>query len=120
MGVYLRYAITGAARQSAVETSVGVPPGVLRSFFDEIVVDGYLTRDGDNLSLTAKGMTEVNLITAAWRNWLVEELAEWIPDDNAEIDAGQPRPRQIDAAFDRIVIRLIRENELEVTPNQVG
>ena len=90
MGIYLRYAITGAARQSSVETSVGVPPGVLRSFFDEIVADGYLTRDGDNLSLTAKGMTEVNLITTAWRNWLVEELREWLPDNDSEIVADEP------------------------------
>ena len=120
MGIYLRDAITGAARQSSVETSVGVPPGVLRSFFDEIVADGYLTRDGDNLSLTPRGMTEVNLITAAWRSWLVDELPEWIPDDDAEIDGGKPAaPRRIDAALDRIVIRLIRENELEVTPNQI-
>jgi hypothetical protein len=120
MGIYLRYAITGAARQSSVEESVGVPPGVLRSFFDEIVADGYLTRDGDHLSLTPKGMTEVNLITTAWRTWLVDELREWLPDNDSEIDAGaRPAPRRVDAALDRIVIRLIRENELEVTPNQV-
>ena len=55
MGVYLRDAITGSATQSAIEHSVGIPPGVLRSFFDEIVVDGYLSRDGDTLRLTATG-----------------------------------------------------------------
>ena len=93
---------------------------MLRSFFDEIVDAGYLTRDGDTLRLTPSGMTEVDLITAAWRGWLVDELAEWIPDDDAEISGGKPAaPRRIDAALDRIVIRLIRENELEVTPNQI-
>ena len=108
MGIYLRFAITGSARQSSVETSVGVPPGVLRSFFDEIVADGYLARDGDNLTLTPRGMTEVNLITTAWRAWLVQELKDWLPGTQSE---------QVDAALDRIVIRLIRENELEVAPH---
>jgi hypothetical protein len=106
MGVYLREAITGSAGQSSIENSVGIPPGVLRSFFDEIVDAGYLSRDGDRLHLTAAGRTQVDLITTAWRTWLVAELQEWLPEEG-------PETEQVTAALDRIVIRLVRENELE-------
>jgi hypothetical protein len=107
MGVYLREAIMGGASQSSIERSVGVPPGVLRSFFDEIVAAGYLTRDGDTLALTARGHKEVDMITSAWRTWLVQELTERLPAAAPEI---------VNAALDRIVVRLVRENELESAP----
>src|SRR6476469_3969107 len=88
MGVYLRDAVTGVGRQSSIEHSVGVPPGVLRSFFDEIVAAGYLTRDGDTLRLTPRGRVETDLISAAWRAWLVQELHDWLPADDVEIESG--------------------------------
>jgi len=107
MGVYLREAFMGGASQSSIERSVGIPPGVLRSFFDEIVAAGYLTRDGDTLALTARGHKEVDMITSAWRTWLVQELTERLPAAAPEI---------VNAALDRIVVRLVRENELESAP----
>jgi MFS family permease len=109
MGVYLREAINGAASQSAIESSIGIPPGVLRSFFDEIVADGYLTREGDALHLTTRGRAEVDLISLAWRAWLVEELREWLPDTG-------PDTQRVNEALDRIVIRLVRESEIERAP----
>ncbi len=90
MGIYLRDAITGVGTQSSIERSVGVPPGVLRSFFDEIVAAGYLTRDGDTLRLTPRGRVETDLITTAWRAWLVQELHDWLPATDAEIESGGP------------------------------
>ena len=136
MGVYLRDAITGVGRQSSIEHSVGVPPGVLRSFFDEIVEAGYLTRDGDTLRLTPRGRVETDLITTAWRAWLVQELHDWLPAPDSEIEGGgpsaigpagadpgadvdrtgrhrDPHGARVDAALDRIVVRLVREGELE-------
>jgi MFS family permease len=137
MGVYLRDAITGVGTQSSIERSVGVPPGVLRSFFDEIVEAGYLTRDGDTLRLTPRGRVETDLITTAWRAWLVQELHDWLPADDVEIGSGgtpaaigptangvvtdvdrtgrhrDPHGARVDAALDRIVVRLVREGEQE-------
>ena len=107
MGVYLREAITGSARQSSIEASVGVPPGVLRSYFDEQVESGLLIRDGDNLRLTPAGREQVDKIIAAWRVWLRTELREWLPSTDNE---------QVDAALDRLVVRLVRENELDPAP----
>ena len=65
--------------QSAIERSVGIPPGVLRSFFDEIVEAGYLTRDGDTLRLTEPVGNEVDLIITAWRAWLCRNLPTGCP-----------------------------------------
>jgi MFS family permease len=141
MGIYLREAITGVGRQSSIEHSVGVPPGVLRSFFDEIVEAGYLTRDGDTLRLTPRGRVESDLITTAWRAWLVQELHDWLPATDAAIESGStpaaigaadnegdtetgsdvdrtgrhrdPYGARVDAALDRIVVRLVREGELD-------
>ena len=47
------------------------------------------------------------MITSAWRTWLVQELTERLPAAAPEI---------VNAALDRIVVRLVRENELEVGP----
>jgi hypothetical protein len=89
---------------------------VLRSFFDEIVVDGYLTRDGDSLHLTASGRAQVDLMTAAWRAWLVRELQEWLPAAGSGLEPGDTQIQRVNAALDRMVVRLVRESELEAAP----
>jgi hypothetical protein len=91
---------------------VGIPTGVLRSFFDEIAAAGYATRDGDKLSLTKQGTAQVQLITAAWRAWLVNELRDWLPDEQVQATSRA----RVDAAIDRIVVRLVRENEQDPAP----
>jgi len=111
-GVYLRDAITGSAIETSIERSVGVPHGVLRPFFDEIVEAGFLTREGDVLRLTPEGRRQAQLITPAWRVWLIDELQEWLPAAGAEM----PQTEKVDAALDRIVVRLVRESELEAAP----
>jgi hypothetical protein len=93
---------------------------------------------------------ETDLITTAWRAWLVRELHDWLPAAEAQVQSGGPaaiesggpgaiesggpaaiqptdgattvdrtgRHRdpygaRVDAALDRIVVRLVREGELE-------
>jgi hypothetical protein len=88
------------------------------------------------LRLTPSGRVETDLISSAWRAWLVRELHDWLPADDSEIESGGPaaiepvdanadadadrtgRHRdpygaRVDAALDRIVVRLVREGELE-------
>ena len=110
MGVFLREQVFGVpAREATVEARLGVPPGVLRPFYDEIVTAGYLRRDGDALTLTDSGRAETAKIIAAWRAWLMGELQGWLKAHEASPD----QVALIEAAIDRIVIRLIRENEAE-------
>ena len=118
-GVFLRHSILGVARQSAIEASVGVPPGVLQSYFDELVADGWVQRpDDDTLLLTGAGQAEVLKITAGWREWVIRELSAGF---SVTTESGDEVPavetRQISDALDRVVLRLIREEELEPALN---
>ena len=107
LGVYLREEITTAPRQVDIERRVGIPAGVLTSFYDGIVDAGYVRRDGELLRLTDPGRAEVEMISTAVRAWVREQLADWLP-----ADAGAVEAEQIDAALDRIVVQIVREDAL--------
>jgi EmrB/QacA subfamily drug resistance transporter len=90
-------------RQTAVEDWIGVPPGVLTSYFDELVEQGLLARDGDVLDLAPGGVEAGTAIVQAWRRYLRDRLREWLPAD--EIDSPAT-----DAAMERVVRRVIEES----------
>jgi hypothetical protein len=89
--------------QSTIEDWVGVPEGVLTSFYDELVADGLLVRDGDRLDLAPRGEQAGQAIALAWRDYLREQLRDWLPADKVE-------SAETDAAMVRVVTRLIRES----------
>ncbi|MCX5042883.1 hypothetical protein OG921_06850 [Aldersonia sp. NBC_00410] len=95
--------------QSGIEAPVGVPPGVLDSYFDELVASGHIRREEDMLSLTETGMHEATWMRAAWREWIVDQLREWLP----AADSDEAHAAKVDAAFERIVTRVIREVQAE-------
>jgi EmrB/QacA subfamily drug resistance transporter len=111
--VFLRSSILGVARQSSIEKTVGLPPGVLQSFYDELCEDGWLQRDGDVLRLTAAGQSQVLIITTAWRQWVIDELQARNPAEGSPVATS----REISAALDRLVVRLVRESESEPAAN---
>ena len=49
-GVHLREAFTTAPTGASIAHQLGVPRGVLRPFFDELVEAGYLRLEGDTLA----------------------------------------------------------------------
>jgi hypothetical protein len=64
-----------------------VPPGVLEPAFDRCVVAGYLRREPDGtLNMTPRGLAEYDRISAAWRDWLAAELADWGTIGDAEFE----------------------------------
>ncbi len=89
-------------RQSAIEDWVGLPPGVLTSFFDELVGDGLLRRSDEVLTLAPGGEEAGQAIVIAWRDYLRGRLREWMPSEQIEAP-------ETDATMLRVVIRLIRE-----------
>ncbi|MFF0816764.1 MDR family MFS transporter [Rhodococcus sp. NPDC003318] len=103
--------------QSDIENRIGIPEGVLTSFFDEIADAGYLTRDGDRLVTTETGRAEVDAISAAWRDWLVAQIREWLPD----ADSGDTKlEADIDAALARIARRALEEEESPSGRHAIG
>jgi EmrB/QacA subfamily drug resistance transporter len=92
----------GTARQSTIERALGVPPGVLTSYFDDMVADGDLERDSDEVTLTERGTDEVGLITTAWRDWVMDQIRDWLPADPEQL------PR-VEAMIRRVASRLVRE-----------
>ncbi|QDP94561.1 DHA2 family efflux MFS transporter permease subunit [Microlunatus elymi] len=85
-------------RQADVEDRLGVPHGVLTSFFDGLVAAGFLIRD-DGLRLTEQGRAVVGALIGAWTAWLLEQLPELMPDAEAA---------EVQAAFRAVVTRVAR------------
>jgi hypothetical protein len=111
IGVFVRQAAFGApTREADVEARIGVPPGVLRPFYREIVSAGYLTRSDDGvLELTERGQAEADKLVAAWKAWLMGELRDWL----AAHEVSPAQASEVEAALGRITLRLVREAEAE-------
>jgi hypothetical protein len=110
IGVFVReHAYRRPVREADFETVIGVPPGVLRPFFQEIATAGYLTRDLGVLVLTERGEAEVGTLVAAWKAWLMGELRGWL--EAHEVNSGQRQ--QVEEAIGRITLRLVREADVE-------
>jgi len=111
IGVFVRQAAFGApTREADVEARIGVPPGVLRPFYREIVSAGYLTRSDDGvLELTECGQAEADKLVAAWKAWLMGELRDWL----AAHEVSPAQASEVEAALGRITLRLVREAEAE-------
>jgi predicted MFS family arabinose efflux permease len=90
-------ALGAPTRQADIEDRLRVPHGVLTSFFDEIVQEGYLTRTGDQLELTEGGSLAVKAVVDAWAAWLSEELSSPVEDE------------RVRAALQRIARRILVE-----------
>lgn len=80
-----------------------MPTGVLTSFFDDLVGDGLLIRNGDVLELGEAGERAGRAIVLAWRQYLRDQLRDWLPDDQLESP-------ETDDVMRRVVTRLIRES----------
>jgi MFS family permease len=77
----------GEARLEQIARRYRVPPDVLEPAFDRCVVAGYLRRDDTGtLRMTPRGLAEYDRISAAWRDWLAAELADWGTIGDAEFD----------------------------------
>jgi hypothetical protein len=93
-------------RQEDIEQQIGVPHGVLTSFYEEIIAAGYLRRTDGVLTLTADGDAVISVIGQAWNTWLVEQLHDWLPEQD-DSDLSQ-RAR---AAVGRIARRVMLEQQ---------
>ncbi|MER5641241.1 MDR family MFS transporter [Kitasatospora sp. NPDC002227] len=91
----------GHARLGLIAVRKRVPPEVLAPVFDQMADEGYLTRSQDYLDHTPAGAEQVRILSAAWSDWLGEQLAE---------DIGRPGGAELRAAVDAIAKRLLQED----------
>jgi hypothetical protein len=100
-------------RQADIEDWLRVPHGVLTSFFDEIVQEGYLTRTAGQLELTEHGSLAVTAVVDAWTAWLSEQLSGSVAGQDASpVEPGEPDDR-VRAALRRIARRIVAEEPRE-------
>ncbi|MET9958625.1 MDR family MFS transporter [Streptomyces sp. NPDC006326] len=101
MQVELMHRTVGYASLGLIASRRSLPPEVLLPVFDRMVEEGYLTRDGNFLALTAPGEREAAAISKAWGDWLGDQL---------EKDRGRPRSEELRVAADAIAKRLLAED----------
>jgi DNA-binding MarR family transcriptional regulator len=65
--------------------ATGVPPAMLRPAVDELVSRGFLRQEQQHLSVSGMGHTALQRMVAAWRDWLLERLADWNPEHQASL-----------------------------------
>lgn len=78
-----------------------MPPEVLLPVFDRMVDEGFLGSANGYFTLTPAGQREAGVISAAWAQWLGNEL---------EKDRGRPRSAELRVAADAIAKRLLAED----------
>ncbi|MGR4881027.1 MDR family MFS transporter [Streptomyces sp. LARHCF249] len=101
MQVELMTRTVGYASLGLIAGRRSVPSEVLLPVFDRMVEEGYLTREGTFFALTPAGQREAGVISAAWADWLGDQL---------EKDRGRPRSAELRVAADAIAKRLLAED----------
>ncbi|MFG3019315.1 MDR family MFS transporter [Streptomyces sp. NPDC048254] len=101
MQVELLTRLVGHGTLGLIAARRRLPPEVLLPVYDRMVDEGYLTRAGTFLSLTAAGDQEARTIGRAWGDWL---------KDRVQDDLGRPSGADLRAAVDTIAKRLLVED----------
>ncbi|GLV84966.1 MFS transporter [Streptomyces lavendulae subsp. lavendulae] len=101
MQVDLLTRTVGHAGLGLIAARRSVPPEVLLPVFDRMTEEGFLTRQNGYFALTAGGQREAGVISAAWAQWLGDQL---------EKDRGRPRSAELRVAADAIAKRLLAED----------
>ncbi|MER5528582.1 MDR family MFS transporter [Streptomyces sp. NPDC002677] len=101
MQVELLTRLVGHGNLGLIAARRRMPPEVLLPVYDRMVDEGYLTRAGTFLSLTAAGDQEARTIGRAWGDWL---------KDRVQDDLGRPSGADLRAAVDTIAKRLLVED----------
>ncbi|MFB7718036.1 MDR family MFS transporter [Nocardia sp. NPDC056100] len=94
--------LRGSVTVSDIAKTHWVPPELVEPVFEKTQREGLVRRDGDELSLTDRGMREVDTVHTAWKHWLENQLDDW--------DLTDPKERALfDQSIDNIATKLLDE-----------
>jgi hypothetical protein len=103
--IYRNNQVFGSARLTDISERLRVPCEVLEPTFDRLVETGYALRTGDLLWLTQAGAREVDAVSSALINRIVDKLAE------SPTFEGRPDRVQVEAALERIAHRVLVQRD---------
>jgi EmrB/QacA subfamily drug resistance transporter len=103
--IYRNNQVFGSARLTTIADRRRVPPEVLEPIFDRLVDTGYALRTGDLLWLTQTGARQVDAVSSALINKIVEKL------DSSPGFEGSPDRVQVEAALERIAHRVLVQRD---------
>ncbi|MFF2557685.1 MDR family MFS transporter [Nocardia sp. NPDC058058] len=94
--------LRGSVTVSDIAKTHWVPPELVEPVFEKTQREGLVRRDGDELSLTERGLREVDTVQTAWKHWLENQLDDW--------DLTDPKERALfDQSIDNIATKLLDE-----------
>ncbi|WP_067715429.1 MDR family MFS transporter [Nocardia yamanashiensis] len=94
--------VRGAATLSEVAHTYWVPQEVVAPVYEKAERDGFIRNHGGTLTLTDKGIQELDRVRGAWRRWLESQIDDW--------DVTNPKDRDLlEQAMDNIAAKLLDE-----------
>jgi hypothetical protein len=103
--IYRNNQVFGSARLTKIADRLRVPCEVLEPTFDRLVETGYALRTGDLLWLAQAGAKQVDAVSSALINRIVEKL-ECSPSFE-----GRPDRAAVEAALERIAHRVLVQRD---------
>ena len=108
--IYRHNQVFGSARLTEIADRLRVPSEVIEPTFDRLVESGYALRTGDLLWLTQAGARQVDVVSAALINRIVDKLAASPAFD------GRPDRLHVEAALERIAHRVLVQRDWDEEP----
>ncbi|WP_405133246.1 MDR family MFS transporter [Nocardia sp. NBC_01388] len=94
--------LRGSATVGVIARTHWVPEEIIEPTYAKAQQDGLLQRDGDVLTLTDRGVQEIDRVQIAWKRWIESQLDDW--------DLSDPKDRVLmDQAIDNIATKLLDE-----------
>jgi MFS family permease len=112
--IYRHNQVFGSARLTDIADRLRVPCEVLEPTFDRLVETGYALRTGDQLWLTQPGAKQVDAVSTALINRIVEKLA------SSPTFEGRPDRVQVEAALERIAHRVLVQRDWDDERTQLA
>jgi EmrB/QacA subfamily drug resistance transporter len=91
---------TGRTSVDEIGSELQIPPRILSPAFEDQVTRGLLVEEDGTIRFSDQGTRALTSMLQVWRDEFVAELAEWKPDESAELSA----------ALDRLSQRMVREH----------